>query len=59
MTHDSPLPRRTPHDWVLVERLDNACPLFRYRVSYGGTHAVGPTEDEAMASLARALGWPE
>lgn len=44
---------------LLVERLDNACPLFRYRVSYGGTHAVGPTEDEAMASLARALGWPE
>ena len=49
----------TPHDWVLVERLDDECPLFRYRVSYGGTHAVGPTEDEAMASLARALGWPE
>ena len=53
MTNDSPLPRRTSHDWVLVERLDNACPLFRYRVSYGGTHAVGPTEEDAMETLNR------
>lgn len=43
------------HDLVLVERLEGNCPLFRYRVTCGDLHAVGPTEEAAMATLRRAM----
>ena len=53
---DDRSPLRCAPEPVLVERLDGNCPLFRYRVTCGDLHAVGPTEEAAMTTLERVLG---
>lgn len=47
--------RRMPGPLVLVEYLGDEAPLLRYRVTCGDLHAVGPTEEAAMETLARAM----
>ena len=54
--HDTQTPDTSGNPPVLTrELLADADPLMRWRATIGGLHAVGPTIDEALLTLNRAM----